>query len=169
MPGRVTERVRSALNASHRDAGHVVAGLAVAAGATLATTWLATRLTPPASGAAITERPRGPFALILPAALSAGSLSLLRVWNAPRSPSRAAALRLWGAAQLANALWLGVRPRSLAGQMLAAMSTAGMAAAFANRAREVDDDAGKLAAPMGGGVRLGNRLDAAAGLISRSR
>lgn len=169
MPGRVTERVRSALNANHRDAGHVVAGLAVAAGATLVTTWLATRLTPPASGPAITERPRGPFALILPAALSAGSLSLLRVWNAPRSPSRGAALRLWGAAQLANALWLGVRPRSLAGQMLAAMSTAGMAAAFANRAREVDADAGKLAAPMGGGVRLGNRLDAAAGLISRSR
>jgi hypothetical protein len=169
MSGRITDKVRSALNADHREPGHVMAGLAVAAGATLLTTWLATRLTPPMSGPAITERPRGAFALILPAALSAGSLSLLRVWNAPRSPSRAAALRLWGAAQLANALWLGVRPRSLAGQMLAAMSTAGMAAAFANRARHVDDDAGKLAAPMGGGVRLGNRLDAAAGSISRPR
>ena len=169
MPGRMTERVLSALNAGERESGHVVAGLALAAGMTLLTTWAATRLTTPAPGPAITERPRGPFALILPAALSAGSLSLLRVWNAPRSRSRGAALRLWGAAQLTNALWLAVRPRSLAGQMLAAMSTAGMAAAFANRALQVDDAAGKLAAPLGGGVRLGNRLDAAAGSISRSR
>jgi benzodiazapine receptor len=154
-----SRRLQSALNAEHRDARHVAAGLVVAAGATLLTTWAATRVTPPARGPAITERPRGPVALILPAALSAASLSLLRVWNAPRSPSRGAALRLWGAAQLVNAVWIAIRPRSLGGQMLAAMSTAGVAAAFANRARHVDETAGKVAAPLAGSVRLGNRLD----------
>ncbi|MFN5482723.1 MAG: TspO protein [Brevundimonas sp.] len=159
MWDQVGRKTRSALNAEHRGAGHVAAGLAVAAGATLLLTWAATRITPPKAGPAITERPRGPVALILPAALSAASLSLLRVWNAPASPARAGALRLWGAAQLVNAVWIAIRPRSLGGQMLAAMSTAGVAAAFANRARHVDESAGKMAAPLAGAVRVGNRLD----------
>jgi benzodiazapine receptor len=36
------------------------------------------------------------------------------------------------------------------------MSSAGMAAAFAHEARKVDVNAGKLAAPIGAGVRLAN-------------
>jgi len=91
----------------------------------LLATWLATRRAPTGSRPAVTERPRGPFALLLPAALSACSLSRLQVRNVSGSPSCAAAL--------------------------------------ANGAREVDDDAGKLAEPLGGGVRPGNRLAAAAG------
>ena len=108
---------------------------------------------------AVTERPRGPLGLVLPAVFSATTLSALRVWNAPPATGRNATLRLWGVAQLVNALWLAARPRSRALQVAAAMSTAGMAAAFAHEARKFDPGAGKLAAPTGGGVHVANAVE----------
>lgn len=157
-----TTKVRRALNAEHRDPGHMALGLAATVGLGLLASVVATRVVPPRRGRAVTERPRGPFGLILPAVLSATTFSALRVWNAPSSPDRGAALRLWGVAQVANALLLALRPRSMVGQMTAAMTSAGLAAAFANRARRIDETSGKLASPIGGGVRLGNRIDEAA-------
>ena len=58
---------------------------------------------------------------------------------------------LWFAAQTVNAVWLGLRPSSMRSQIAAAMSSAGLAAAFAFEARKLDDSAGKIAAPIGGG------------------
>ena len=155
------------LNTGDRSLGHVALGLAVTAGFALAATALATRTIPPRPRTVhslvhdegpVTERPRGAFSLILPAVFSATTLSALRVWNAPAAPERTTAMRLWALAQGVNAVWLAVRPRGRATQMLAAMSSAGLAAAFAHEARKLDPGAGKIAAPNGAGVRVSNFL-----------
>lgn len=144
-------------------------GLALTAGFALAATTAASKLIRPqprralqplGGDAPITERPRGPISLILPAMFSATTLSAVRVWNAPARPERRSAMALWLAAQTVSAVWLAVRPMRLATQVLAAMSSAGLAAAFAHEARKLDPGAGKLASPTGMGVRLANRAEA---------
>ena len=62
-----------------------------------------------------------------------------------------------------------LRPSSMARQVMAAMSSAGLAAAFAHEARKLDEGAGKMAAPTGSGVRLGNFLHRKAEDASRGR
>ena len=106
----------------------------------------------------MTERPRGGLSLILPAVFSATTLSALRVWNAPAAPERSRAISLWTAAQALNAVWIALRPARRGLQIAAAMSTAGMAAAFAHEARKIDLKAGQWAAPMGSGVRIANTV-----------
>ena len=152
------------LNAEERNAGHVLLGLAVTIGFALAATAFARRTVRPNPETLadddnpITERPHGSLSLILPAVFSATTLSAVRVWNAPSARERNMALGLWGAAQALNAVWIALRPASRSLQIAAAMSTAGMAAAFAHEARKLDARAGKLAAPSGGSVALVNRL-----------
>jgi benzodiazapine receptor len=94
--------------------------------------------------------------LILPAVFSATTLSAVRVWNAPRGRERNLAMGLWASAQALNAVWIALRPSSRALQIAAAMSSAGLAAAFAHEARKLDSRAGKLAAPAGRSVHLAN-------------
>lgn len=153
------------LNAEGRKPGHVVVGLAVTVGFALAATLFATRtLAPtrdrPGDGhAPVTERPRGPLSLILPAVFSATTLSAVRVWNAPPRRERTTAMGLWAAAQALNAVWIALRPAGRNLQIAAAMSSAGMAAAFAHEARKLDERAGKMASPTGGGVRAANVLE----------
>jgi benzodiazapine receptor len=158
------------LNSEGRSPGHVALGFVVTAGFALLATALATgALRPPQRTAKqirrgagpVLERPRGTLSLLLPAVFSATTLSAVRVWNAPSHPGRTAAIGLWAAAQAVNALWLGVRPATRGLQILAAMSSAGLAAAFAYEARRVDTGAGKLAAPTGVGVRVANRVERA--------
>ncbi len=152
------------LNADGRDPGHVALGVIVTVGFALAATVLASRAVAPRprhlSGgeAAITERPRGPLSLILPAVFSVTTLSAVRVWNAPPARERAIAMGLWAGAQALNAVWIAMRPASRTLQIAAAMSSAGLAAAFAHEARKLDSEAGKLASPTGGRVRLANFL-----------
>ena len=157
------------LNAEGRDWTHVALGLALTAGFALAATTAASKLIRPqprhalqplGGDAPITERPRGPISLILPAMFSATPLPAVRVWNAPARPARRTAMALWVAAQAVSAIWLAVRPTRLTTQILAATSSAGLAAAFAHEARKLDPGAGKLASPMGMGVRLANRAEA---------
>ena len=164
------------LNAEGRDWTHVALGLALTAGFALAATTAASKLIRPqprhalqplGGDAPITERPRGPISLILPAMFSATTLSAVRVWNAPARPERRTAMALWVAAQAVSAVWLAVRPTRLTTQILAATSSAGLAAAFAHEARKLDPGAGKLASPMGMGVRLA--IQAEAGLDRMSR
>ena len=150
------------LNAHERDIGHVVLGVAVTVGFALGATLLArTTIRPRARTLAdgdgpITDRPRGPLSLILPAVFSVTTLSAVRVWNAPAQPERTTAMGLWAAAQALNAVWIALRPSSRGLQIAAAMSTAGLAAAFAHEARKLDSETGKLASPTGGRVRLAN-------------
>ncbi len=152
------------LNANERDIGHVALGVALTVGFALGATLLARRTIKPSplhlaeGDAAITERPRGPLSLILPAVFSVTTLSAVRVWNAPARPGRTTAMSLWAAAQALNAVWIALRPTSRGLQIAAAMSSAGMAAAFAHEARKLDEGAGKLASPTGGRVRLANFL-----------
>jgi len=89
---------------------------------------------------------------------SVTTLSAVRVWNAPRQRERTTAMGLWAAAQALNAVWIAMRPASRNLQIIAAMSSAGLAAAFAHEARKLDARAGKLAAPTGGSVHLANML-----------
>lgn len=154
------------LNSQGRSAGHVAMGVAVTVGfALLATAIASGSLKPKRTArnlrnreAPVTERPKGAMSLVLPAVFSATTLSAVRVWNAPPRRERTIAMALWAAAQTVNAVWLGLRPSSRWSQIAAAMSSAGLAAAFAHEARKLDDRAGKIASPTGSGVRLGNFL-----------
>ena len=152
----------SFLNAEGRGAGHVALGVAVTVGFALAATIFARQTIRPHpqtladDDAPITERPRGPLSLILPAVFSVTTLSAVRVWNAPRARERNLAMGLWAAAQALNAVWIALRPASRGLQIAAAMSSAGLAAAFAHEARKLDARAGKLAAPTGGSVAMAN-------------
>lgn len=152
------------LNAGNRDTGHVVLGVALTVGFALGAMLLAKSTITPrparlsADDAPITERPRGPLSLVLPAVFSATTLSAVRVWNAPPARERTAAMGLWAAAQAVNAVWIAMRPASRTLQILAAMSSAALAAAFAHEARKLDPPAGKLASPTGTGTTLANLL-----------
>jgi translocator protein len=153
------------LNSEGRSAGHVAAGIALTVGFALLAHTASGALKPRRNfkqvrdgDLPITEKPKGAFSLILPAVFSATTLSAVRVWNAPPQQARTRAMGLWVAAQTVNAIWLGLRPASMARQVVAAMSSAGLAAAFAHEARKLDEGAGKMAAPTGSGVRLGNFL-----------
>ena len=153
------------LNAEGRNPGHVLLGVGLTVGFALAATVFATRTlsatrdAPHDDHAPVTERPRGPLSLILPAVFSVTTLSAVRVWNAPPARERTTAMTLWAAAQALNAVWIALRPAGRAMQIAAAMSSAGMAAAFAHEARKIDARAGKMASPMGGGVRIANRVE----------
>lgn len=171
IPETIDEVVDAAvgfLNADERDVGHVVLGVAVTVGFALLATALATGAIGPRrrsvrqirhGEAPVTERPRGAFSLVLPAVFSATTLSAVRVWNAPASPTRTAAMGLWAGAQAISAIWIALRPASRGMQIAAAMTSAGLAAAFAHEARKMDSEAGKLASPTGTGIRLGNLFD----------
>ncbi len=160
----VQDAAASFLNAEGRGAGHVALGVAVTVGFALAATLFARRTIRPRpqtladDDGPITERPRGPLSLILPAVFSVTTLSAVRVWNAPARPERTTAMALWAAAQALNAVWIAMRPASRSLQIAAAMSSAGMAAAFAHEARKLDAEAGKLASPTGGSVHMANLI-----------
>jgi len=162
----VSDRATDLLNSEGRSATHVAAGIAVTVGFALLATAIASGSIRPKRtlrhvrdrAGPVTEKPRGAFSLILPAMFSATTLSAVRVWNAPASHERSLAMGLWFTAQTVNAIWLGLRPSSMRSQIAAAMSTAGLAAAFAFEARKLDEGAGKIAAPTGGGVRFANFL-----------
>lgn len=172
----VREAAVDFLNAGERSPGHVALGVAVTIGFALLATALATRTVPPSrrtlaqarDGAApTTERPRGAFSLVLPAVFSATTLSAVRVWNAPSRPERTSAMILWAGAQAINAIWIAMRPASRGMQIAAAMTSAGLAAAFAHEARKLDPTAGKMASPTGSGVRFANLLDRKAAEAAR--
>lgn len=155
------------LNADDRSASHVLVGIAITAGFALLATAVATgtlsprkrRQTHIGQSPEINDKPRGAFGFIVPALFSATTFSAVRVWNAPAHKARTAALGLWALAQTISSVWIAARPRTRPVQILAAMTSAGMAAAFAYEARKLDRKAGGLASPIGGSVRLGNLLD----------
>jgi tryptophan-rich sensory protein len=155
------------LNAEGRSPGHVALGVLATVGFALLATALATRAVPPRPRSArqalkgegpTAERPRGAFSLVLPAVFSATTLSAVRVWNAPSRPERTSAMILWAGAQAINALWIALRPASRGMQIAAAMTSAGLAAAFAHEARKLDPAAGKLANPTARGVTFANAM-----------
>lgn len=168
---QAVDKASDFLNAQDRHPGHVALGLALTIGLALGSAALAHGLVEPRRRSraqalrgqgAVTERPRGGLGLLLPAVFSATTLSAVRVWNAPSRRERTLALTLWALAQSANAALLALRPTGRAPQILAAMTSAGLAAAFAHEARRVDVRAGKLATPYGKATHMANRVEEAA-------
>lgn len=167
----MTDRASELLNAQGRSSVHVATGIVLTVGFALLATAIASGSIKPKRtmknvrdrAAPITEKPQGAFSLILPAVFSATTLSAVRVWNAPTSRERSLAMGLWFAAQTVNAVWLGLRPSSMRSQIAAAVSSAGLAAAFAHEARKLDEGAGKIAAPIGAGTRIANFIGRATG------
>lgn len=164
----VREAATGFLNADGRSAGHVALGIAATVGFALIASTVASGAVKPrrrsvaqlrAGAAPVAERPRGAFSLILPAVFSATTLSAVRVWNAPSRPQRTNAMILWAGAQALNAVWIAMRPASRGMQIAAAMTSAGLAAAFAHEARKLDPTAGKLASPTGRGLPFANAVD----------
>jgi benzodiazapine receptor len=162
----VQDQATDLLNSQGRSSAHVATGIVLTVGFALLATALASGTLKPKRterhlrdrAGPVMEKPRGAFSLILPAVFSATTLSAVRVWNAPASRERSLAMGLWVAAQTINAVWLGLRPASMRSQIAAAMSSAGLAAAFAFEARKLDDGAGKIAAPIGTGTRVANYI-----------
>jgi tryptophan-rich sensory protein len=156
-------------NSRGRSTQHLLVGAAITAGAVLTSALISAKSAPSPSNPAVKRAydrldqpdftpPPKAFALIWPPLFLALTVSGLRVWNAPRSPARAQALTLWGAAQALNALWMALGPTRLSGQMATAVASLGTSMAYAWRARKVDPPAANLVAPYVGWLGFANVL-----------
>jgi tryptophan-rich sensory protein len=156
-------------NSRGRSTRHLLVGVALTAGAVLASALISAKSAPSPSNPEVKRAydrldqpsftpPPKAFALIWPPLFLALTVSGLRVWNAPRSPARAQALTLWGAAQALNALWMALGPRRLGGQLATAAASLGTSMAYAWRARRVDPPAANLVAPYVGWLGFANVL-----------
>ena len=145
---RAQDKLEEALNAEGRSRGHVAAGLLVCLGCIAATAAIAAaRPQPAAPGAKPSRHPA--MRAVWPALFSVTTLAALRVWNAPDSAERTRALGLWVGLQGLSMLWMAWAPRDRTTQVVAAVSTAGLTAAYAHQAAYVDRKAAGLIAPTG--------------------
>lgn len=167
--GSVRRAVDGVANSEGRSTQHLLTGLALTAGAVLASALIARANAPTPDNPQVKaqydalehppfEPPPGAFALIWPPLFLALTLSGLRIWNAPKSAERTQALTLWGVAQGLNALWMALGPRRLGAQFSAAAAALGTAMAYAWRARRVDQPAAGMVAPYVGWIGFANVL-----------
>lgn len=156
-------------NSEGRSAGHLLAGLALTAGAVIASALIARASSPTPDNPEVKAQydaleqtplqpPPGAFAAIWPPLFLMLTISGLRVWNAPPSPQRTQALTLWGAVQGLNAVWMALGPRRLGGQLVTAVVSLGASLAYALRARQVDPPAANMVAPYVGWISFANVL-----------
>lgn len=144
--------------------GELGLGLAVTAGAVLASALIAARYTPSPNNRRIRrdfERlekppfnpPAGAFAIWFPL-YGALTVSGWRIWNARPSPDRSRALVHWFGIQGLNALWMylgfGRQQRGIV--TAEAALTLANAAAYVDTARRVDPPAAWLAVPYTGWI-----------------
>ena len=163
------ETVDRMANSRGRTSRHLLAGVALTAGA-VAISALVARANAPTPGRPEIKRahddlpqpgftpPRAAFSIIWPPLFLALTLSGLRIWNAPKSPARTQALTLWATVQALNGIWMALGPRRLGGQLAAAVASLGTSAAYAWRARQVDAPAANLVAPYLGWISFANVL-----------
>ncbi|MDO8296843.1 MAG: TspO/MBR family protein [Caulobacter sp.] len=149
-------------NSRGRSIRHLLLGLGLTAGAVLASAVIA-RASAPTPDDPPTPPPglspsKAAFGMIWPPLFLALTLSGLRVWNAPSSPARTQALTLWGVVQALNAVWMALGPRRLGGQLTAAVTSLGTAAAYAWRARQVDPPAASMVTPYVGWIGFASVL-----------
>jgi len=132
----VREAIDKAANSQGRSVSHIAAGVALTAGAVLASALVAGHNAPTAANPKVKAEydrlhkpaftpPRQAFAVIWPPLFLALTISGLRVWNAPPSRARTQALGLWGAVQGLNALWMALGPKRLGAQLAAAVASFG--------------------------------------------
>lgn len=142
------DKVSETLNAEHRSLGHVAAGAGICVALIVVTAALsASGRQAPAPGAKPSRHPL--VKAIWPSLFSVTTLAALRVWNAPASRERTRALGLWSVLQASNLLFSALKPRHQAGQVTAAVVTAGLTAAYAHAASYVDEKAAAMSAPTG--------------------
>lgn len=168
---QIAETARDAIdglaNSEGRSTRHLMIGLGVTAGAVLASALIARANAPIPENPDVSRAydkldktpitpPKSAFAVIWPPLFMALTLSGLRVWNAPPSPARTQALTLWGVVQALNATWMALGPKHLGGQLATAIASLGTSAAYAWRARKVDQPAANMVAPYVGWVAFAN-------------
>ena len=142
------DKLEETLNAEGRSPGHVAAGVAVCLALVGVTAALAVaRPQPVAPGAKPSRHPW--IRAAWPALSSVTTLAALRVWNAPSGPRRSRALAWWSVLQASNLALMVWRPRDRNAQLVAAVATAGLTAAYAQTAAHVDQKAAGLVAPTG--------------------
>ncbi len=106
----------------------------------------------------VAHQPKALTSLILPPLFIAMTLSGLRIWNAPSSPTRTRALTLWSMVQGSNALWLALGAKRLGGQLGAATATLVASGAYAWQARKLVSPASGLNSPYLGWLGFANAL-----------
>ncbi|MCC7268343.1 MAG: tryptophan-rich sensory protein [Caulobacteraceae bacterium] len=164
---KIHDEVEEALNSEGRSLRHVLAGAAVCLGAVGLSTLVAAYRTPGGVNRAVERQydrldepavapPKKAVSLLWPALFSVTTLAALRIWNAPPSRERTRALWMWTGLQVLNTAWMALGPRRRAEQLVAALSTAGLTAAYAGAARKVDEVAAGLVAPYAGWVSFAN-------------
>jgi tryptophan-rich sensory protein len=159
----IHDKVDETLNSEGRGLGHVLTGVAICVAAVGVSTLVAAWRTPGGVNGKIERRydrldepalapPKKAISILWPALFSVTSLAALRIWNAPPSRERSRALAMWGGLQALNTVWMALGPRRRAEQVVAALSTAGLTAAYAGAARKVDAKAARMVAPYAGWV-----------------
>ena len=156
-------------NSEGRSTRHLLIGVGLTAGAVIASALIARANAPTRDNPAIRRQydqlemppmtpPDRALSVIWPPLFMALTISGLRIWNAPASPARTQALTLWGLVQALNAVWMAVGPRHLGGQLATAAASLGTSAAYAWRARQVDEPAAGMVAPYVGWLGFANLL-----------
>ena len=143
-------------NSRGRGLGHVATGLLVVGGA-LALSVALGRFAQYDAEAKEEERqeeggssePRQ-LSAVWPPLFLALTISGFRIWNAPKSRTRMAALGLWGAVQGLNLVLMAFGPKKLCGQTAVAFAATAAALAYAKLAQRVDRGAASLVTPFVG-------------------
>jgi benzodiazapine receptor len=106
----------------------------------------------------VAHQPKALTSLILPPLFLAMTLSGLRIWNAPSSPTRTRALTLWSLVQGFNALWLALGAKRVGGQLGAATASIAVSAAYAVQAHKLAAPGSTFPGPLLGWLGFANAL-----------
>ena len=142
--------VEDAFNSRGRTLGHVLAGVALIGGAVAVSAALGH------DADAELQEQRGtlddpddaPVSAVWTPLFLALTASGLRVWNAPPSKERTAAMTLWTAIQAVNAAWLLLGPRRLGGNTSASLGATAAAFAYLGVVQKMDHRAAAWVAPF---------------------
>lgn len=168
MLDRTTRRaVETLVNGKGRSHDHILKGLALTAGAVLLSSAIASRRAPTPINPKVRREfdamktpdfqpSKANFIALWPPLFLALTLSGLRIWNAPPSQARRRALGLWSTIQVLNAVWMGLGPRRLSGQVAAGLAAFAAALGYAWQARKVDPMAANMVAPYLGVASFAN-------------
>lgn len=165
----VRETVDVVANSRGRSSSHLATGAALTVGAVLLSALIAAKSAPTREHPAIKRAydalrqpsfkpPAKTFSVVWPPLFVLLTISGLRVWNAPDSPDRTHALRLWGGVQALNAIWMALGPRRLALQVATAAASLAASSAYAREAAKVDGPAAGLVTPFLGWIGFANVL-----------
>ena len=142
--------IENAFNSRGRTPGHVLGGLALVGGAIA----LSAALGHHADAELQEERGTlddpddAPVSAVWTPLFLALTASGLRVWNAPKSPERDAALTLWTGIQLVNAAWLLLGPRKLGGNTPASLGATAAAFLYLRTVEKLDHRAAAWVHPF---------------------